>query len=426
MTYEKGLCMNKKSFIPVDKDHLFPLANLPYGIFSSKKADEKKIVGVRIGDFAIDLSLLHKEGLLPIKKDVFSMSSLNALMTLSKKELLQLRLALTDLLSSNSSVLAENTKLRDSTFYHIEEINSHLPVQVGDYTDFYSSKEHASNLGAMFRDKNNPLLPNWSHIPIGYHGRSSSLIPSGTNIHRPMGQIMNNSENKPSFAACQRLDFELEMGFFVGKPSTLGYRIPIEEAKEHIFGMVIVNDWSARDIQKWEYVPLGPFTAKNFATSLSNWVVTMEALEPFKVLSVKQDPEPLAYLQHPKEDKWAYDIFLAVDLKPAGANSWHRISLSNTKYLYWSMIQQLTHHSVTGCNMQTGDLLASGTISGPSADSLGSLIEMTEGGTKPLILDGVQRRFLEDGDSVRMSAWCEKDDFKIGFGSVQTTILPCL
>jgi len=299
-----------------------------------------------------------------------------------------------------------------------------LPAKIGDYTDFYASKEHATNVGSMWRGKENALMPNWLHLPVGYHGRASSVIISGSSVRRPRGQTKPDEAAPPVFGPCKVLDFELEMAFFVGPGNNLGDSIKIEQAENHIFGLVLLNDWSARDIQKWEYQPLGPFCAKNWATSISPWVVTLEALESFCVPGPEQDPKPLEYLQD--KSPGAYDIHLTAAVKSAKMNSHQIISNTNFKYMYWSMKQQLAHHSVTGCNMTTGDLLGSGTISGSSPDSLGSLLEITWGGKNPFVLQetGEERRYLQDGDSVILSGFCQGNGYRIGFGECEGTILP--
>lgn len=292
---------------------------------------------------------------------------------------------------------------------------------MGDYTDFYSSIEHATNVGKMFRDPDNALLPNWKHLPVGYHGRSSSIILSGEDIHRPKGQT-KPPEGDPVYGPSQRMDFELEMAFIVGKSTEIGDQVPADEAMDHIFGMVLFNDWSARDIQKWEYVPLGPFLGKSFASSISPWVVTMEALEPFKVAGPKQDPPVLDYLN--TRGKQNYDLNLTVEIEPDGKEA-TVVSTSNFKYMYWSMSQQLAHHTVNGCNVNVGDMMASGTISGKSPDSYGSMLELSWAGKNPVELnDGSTRKFLQDGDTVIMKGYCEKDGIRVGFGEVRSKLLP--
>jgi fumarylacetoacetase len=298
-----------------------------------------------------------------------------------------------------------------------------VPAAIGDYTDFYSSREHATNVGTMFRGPEHALMPNWLHLPVAYHGRASSVVVSGTDLYRPMGQTSSSDTGPPSFGPSRSVDFELEVGTFIGPGNPLGQPIPVDRAAEHLFGMVLVNDWSARDIQRWEYVPLGPFLAKSFGTSISPWVVTFEALEPFRTAGPRQDPQPLPYLQTTGD--WAFDIHLEVGLqgeKMAGA---HRVCTSNFKYLYWNVCQQLAHHTVNGCNLQPGDLLASGTISGPVSDSYGSLLELAWKGTKPLgFSEGEKRTFLQDGDRVTMSGWCQGQGYRVGFGEVTGRILP--
>jgi fumarylacetoacetase len=296
-------------------------------------------------------------------------------------------------------------------------------VDIGDYTDFYSSREHATNVGTMLRGPENSLMPNWLHLPVAYHGRASSVVVSGTDLYRPMGQAKPPSADAPTFGPSRSLDFELEMGFFIGPGNDLGRPIPIEQAREHIFGMVLVNDWSARDIQAWEYQPLGPFLAKNFGTSISPWVVTLDALEPFRTAGPAQDPQPLPYLR--SVGNWAYDIHLEVSLQGEKMAQQHRICTSNMRYMYWNICQQLAHHTVNGCNLRTGDLLASGTISGKAPDSYGSLLELSWKGTKPLAFpNGETRTFLQDGDRVTMTGWCQGDGYRVGFGKVTGKILP--
>jgi fumarylacetoacetase len=297
-----------------------------------------------------------------------------------------------------------------------------LPVKIGDYTDFYSSLEHATNVGKMFRDPENALLPNWKHLPVGYHGRASSIVPSGTPIFRPKGQFKDPEMEKPEFGPSKRLDFELEMAFVIGKPTKMGDSVSTEDAEDYIFGMVLFNDWSARDIQAWEYVPLGPFLGKNFASSISPWIVTLEALEPFRVSGPKQEPEVLPYLQY-KTDH-AFDINLEVLIQPEGLKA-TKVCSSNFKYMYWNIAQQLAHHTINGCNINVGDMMASGTISGPTEDSFGSMLELSWKGAKPVLLEeGGERRFIQDGDSVIMKSYAEKDGIRVGFGEVEGKVLP--
>jgi fumarylacetoacetase len=302
-------------------------------------------------------------------------------------------------------------------------VEMHLPAVVGDYTDFYSSREHATNVGAMFRGPEKALQPNWLHLPVAYHGRASSIVPSGTDIRRPLGQIVEPGASQPSLTPSRELDFELEIGQFVGPGNGLGQPITIDEAADHIFGLVLVNDWSARDIQRWEYRPLGPFLSKNLATSISPWVVTLDALEPFRCPGPEQDPEPLPYLRN--AGNWAYDIHLEVQLHSIAQNNPVTVSRSNARYLYWNMCQQVAHHTITGCNLRPGDLLATGTISGPTPDSAGSMLELSSRGERPLQLPGNETRsFLEDGDMVTMTGWCQGDGYRVGFGELSGRIVP--
>jgi fumarylacetoacetase len=300
-----------------------------------------------------------------------------------------------------------------------------LPVRIPNYTDFYSSREHATNVGIMMRGKDNALMPNWLHLPVAYHGRASSIVVSGTDVRRPCGQMKADDADAPTFGPSRSLDFELELGLLIGQGNELGQPISTAKAAEHVFGMVLVNDWSARDIQKWEYQPLGPFLAKNFATSISPWVVTLDALEPFRIAGPKQDPEPLPYLRCTGD--WAYDIHLEITLQSAKMAEPVRISATNSKHLYWNLCQQIAHHTSGGCNLQTGDLLASGTISGPTPDSLGSMLELAWKGTRPIALPGGETRsFLQDGDRVTMTGWCQGDGYRIGFGEVTGRVLPAV
>lgn len=414
-----------KSFINVKPESHFPIQNLPYGIFKTKDKVSQR-AGVAIGEYVLDLSLISSKGLLKCisdKKEIFSGKSLNEFMSLGKEKWHSVRIEIQDLLDERNPVLRDNEELKKECLINMSECEMCMPVEIGDYTDFYSSKEHATNVGIMFRGKENALMPNWLYLPVAYHGRSSSVVISGTEIIRPKGQTKDDDADMPVFGPSKLLDFELEMGFFIGTGNKLGEPIPVKNAADHIFGMVLVNDWSARDIQKWEYVPLGPFLAKNFATSVSPWVVTLEALEPFKAKRAKQDPEPLPYLRSSGEE--AYDIKLDVSLKTVKSNKPYIISRSNFRNLYWDICQQLAHHTVTGCNMRTGDLLASGTISGPERDSCGSLLELTWKGTEPIKLpDGEERKFLLDGDTLIISGYCQGDGYIVGFGEVSGKILP--
>ncbi|ESJ05461.1 fumarylacetoacetase, partial [Cupriavidus sp. HPC(L)] len=328
-----------------------------------------------------------------------------------------------ELLAAGTPTLRDDAALRERAVVPMAGATLHLPVQIPGYTDFYSSKEHATNVGRMFRDPDNALLPNWLEIPIGYNGRASSVVVSGTPIHRPNGQIKLPNEARPIFGACRKLDYELEMGFIVGKDSALGEPVCVDQADDYLFGMVLLNDWSARDIQQWEYVPLGPFNSKSFGTSISPWVVTMDALEPFRRDNPEQSPQPLPYLRQSARN--AYDIKLEVALRPQGAERAEPISRTNFRAMYWTMAQQLAHHTVSGCNVRVGDLMGSGTISGTTPDSYGSLLELTRNGNEPLKLaGGAQRGFLQDGDEVVMRGWCQGDGYRIGFGEVSGEVLP--
>lgn len=414
-----------KSFVPVTADSHFPLQNLPYGVFSPRGHDTPR-VGVRIGDMVLDLTVLQEDDLLDeaeLPYGVFACPWLNPFMSLPAEQRRLVRARLLRLLDENEPTLRDDRDLRARALRPLHACELHMPVGVPDYTDFYSSREHATNVGIMFRGAENALMPNWLHLPVGYHGRASSLVVSGQPVVRPQGQTQPVDGEPPVFGPSRLLDFELEMGFFIGAGNALGYPVPVDRAQDHIFGLVLVNDWSARDIQKWEYQPLGPFNAKNFATSVSPWVVTLEALAPFRCAAPAQEPAVLPYLA--EGDRHTYDINLEVHLRAAGETQPLRICASNFRHLYWTMAQQLAHHTITGCNLNTGDLLASGTISGPTPDSFGSLLELTWRGTKPLrTAGGAERRFLADGDTVSMSAWCQGDGYRVGFGEVTGTILP--
>jgi len=347
-------------------------------------------------------------------------------MGLTRDHWAEARATITSLLSADNPTIRDDDHLRNITLVSQDQVKMHLPASIGDYTDFYSSLDHATNVGTMFRGKENALMPNWKYLPVGYHGRASSVVVSGTPIRRPLGQTKPVDTEPPKFGPCRLMDFELEMAFFVGGPAKdLGNPIKIDEADEHIFGMVVMNDWSARDIQKWEYVPLGPFGAKNLGTSISPWVVTMEALKPFALPNYVQDPTPFPYLQH--ADPYTFDVNLEVAIKPAGSPSSSVVAQSNFKYMYWTMKQQLAHHTITGCNMKPGDLLASGTISGPEPSSFGSMLELSWRGSKPVPLsDGGERKFLQDGDTVIMTGLCKGQGYNVGFGSVEGVVLPAL
>jgi fumarylacetoacetase len=411
-----------KSFIPVPPDSHFPIQNLPYGVFKRRgTSDARRTIGAAIGDQVLDLKILQDEGLL--RTSVFSNPTLNAFMAAGRASWREVRQTLTRLLSADEPTLRDNTKLRDRVLVPMSNVDMLLPVEIGDYTDFYSSREHATNVGTMFRGKENALMPNWLHLPVAYHGRASSIVISGTDLHRPLGQTKADDAAAPSFGPSRVVDFELEMGFFVGPGNALGRPIPAGRALDHIFGLVLVNDWSARDIQKWEYQPLGPFLAKNFGTSISPWIITLDALEPFRTSGPHQDPQPLPYLR--TSGPMSYDITLEVLLQTPRLDRPQRISLSNFKHLYWNMAQQLAHHTVNGCNLRSGDLLASGTISGATPDSYGSMLELAWKGTKPIqLFNGETRTSLQDGDRLTLTGWCQGDGYRVGFGEVTGRVLP--
>ena len=412
-----------KSWIPVPEHSDFPIQNIPFGIV--KMEGKSPRVATRIGDSVVDLYELYKLGCfesLPFESNDFEASALNSLMKKGKLAVRELRNALSTLLLIDNPFLRDKSELHDSFLYTLDSVEMLLPVNIGDYTDFYSSKEHATNVGVMFRDPANALLPNWLWIPVGYHGRASSVVVSGTDFHRPKGQIKPNDEEDPIFSASRQIDFELEMGFitFDGKP--LGDSISVAEADDYIFGLCLFNDWSARDIQKWEYVPLGPFLAKNFVSTMSAWIVTLDALQPFRVESPIQSPKVLEYLAGSGKD--SYDIQLQVAIE-TDSKVETEICHSNFKYMYWTMAQQLAHHTVNGCNMRVGDLCASGTISGPTPDSYGSMLEISWKGTKPVhMTDGSERKFIDDGDTVILKGWGERNGLRIGFGICEGKVLP--
>lgn len=414
-----------KSWVEIPEGSHFTIQNLPFGIFRAN--GKKPRVGVAIGDHILDMAFLYKKGYLDVlflNENVFRSKSLNKFISLGKPYWTSTRNRVMELLSEDNGELQKNKDDVQKALVPMKKATLLMPVEVGNYTDFYSSEEHATNVGKMFRPDTPPLFPNWKHLPVGYHGRASSIVISGTPVRRPNGQTMPEGAVTPVFGPSKQLDIELEMAFVVGRENELGTPVPASDAENHIFGMLIFNDWSARDIQKWEYVPLGPFLSKNFASNVSPWVVTMDALEPFRCEGPVQDPAPLPYLH--TEGDHAFDINLEVYIKPDKGNP-SLICESNFKYLYWSMAQQLAHHTINGCNMQVGDLCASGTISGKEPTSFGSLLELTWKGTNPLTLsDGSERKFLQDGDTVIIKAFCRKGSLKIGFGEVTGKIMPAL
>lgn len=394
----------------------FTLDTIPFGIFSVK--NRRKKVATIIGNQVIDLSELAHLGYFDgfkIPKRVFINDYLNDFISLGKAKTNAVRAHLQELLK-------QPTQLPESIFHAVEDLQLHLPVKIGDYTDFYSSEQHAINVGMMFRDPEKALLPNWKHLPVAYHGRASSIFVSGTNFHRPKGQLCTDETQPPIFSPTKRLDIELEMATVIGKANPIGQAIDVDKAEEYIFGFQLFNDWSARDIQKWEYVPLGPFLAKNFFSSVSPWVVPIDALAPFQVAGEEQTPAVLPYLQ--EKNRHFFDVKLEVMLQTASGTE-IKLCHSNFKHLYWTVAQQIAHHTVNGCNLNVGDLLVSGTISGKEPDSFGSLLELTWGGKNPIMLpDGTERRFLEDFDTIIIRGYAEKEGVRVDFGEVRNTILP--
>ncbi len=412
-----------KSWIEVSADSDFPIQNIPFGIM--KKGKGFRVVSI-IGDQVIDLFELNKRGYfsgISLDSNVLKSEFLNDFIALGKKKTNKVREKISMLFKHTNRTLKNNEKDKKAILSSVKKANLSLPVKVGDYTDFYSSRDHATNVGKMFRDPANALLPNWLHLPVGYHGRASSIVVSGTPLHRPKGQQLPMGKDKPVFGPCKLLDFELEVAFVVGKSTHLGESITMDNAEDHIFGLTLFNDWSARDIQKWEYVPLGPFLGKSFGSTISPWIVTLEALEPFRSKSPKQTrPKPLPYLRNDKDRN--YDINLFVDIVPENGQG-KTVCESNFKYMYWNMCQQLVHHTVNGCNVNVGDMCASGTISGPQRGSFGSMLEISWKGTMPVDMpDGSQRKFIHDGDTVIVRGCGEKDGVRIGFGEVNGKILP--
>lgn len=408
----------RKSFVEVKKDSDFPIQNLPFGI---AYVNGNHQVASAIGDQVVLLGELNRLGYfdeLKINPAIFYNIYINDFMAMGKDFTRKVRDRLSDILLKGSDAEKDAGKFLQAQ----SKTEMRLPVRVGDYTDFYSSKEHATNVGTMFRDPENALLPNWRHLPVGYHGRASSIVVSGTEIHRPKGQTKPQEEEPPQFGPCKLLDFELEMAFVIGRPTQLGHSVSTSEAEDFIFGLTLFNDWSARDIQKWEYVPLGPFLAKSFASTISPWIVTLDAFEAFRAQGPKQEPEVLPYLK--TSGKKNYDIHLEVDLKPEKGDA-STICTSNYKYMYWSMVQQLAHHTVNGCNINIGDMCASGTISGKDESSYGSMLELSWKGTKPIKLsNGGERRFLEDGDTITLKGYAQADNYRIGFGECSGKVLP--
>ncbi|AZI68660.1 fumarylacetoacetase [Cloacibacterium normanense] len=412
-----------KSFINYPQNSDFSIHNIPFGVAVFNR--EYIACCTRIGDMVIDLATLYDYGFFDeiegLNENVFEAYTLNEFIELGKPVTNAVRLKIQELLLEGSS-LSHDEKTIEECFYDLDKVQMMMPLHVQNYTDFYSSIEHATNVGKMFRDPANALLPNWKHLPVGYHGRASSIVVSGINFHRPKGQMKPADAEKPIFGASKQLDFELEMAFVLNKNTEIGESISTQEAEDAIFGMVIFNDWSARDIQSWEYVPLGPFLGKNFCSSISPWVVTLEALEPFRTASPKQEPEVLNYLKF--EGDKNFDINLEVYLQPENGEE-NLICQSNYKYMYWNMAQQLAHHTINGCNVEVGDLYASGTISGNEQNSFGSMLELTWRGQNPLKLsDGTERKFINDHDTIIMRGFSEKNGIRVGFGEVRGKVLP--
>ena len=416
---------NRKSWITSPENTDFPIQNIPFGVFMTQ--EDLITIGTRIGDTAIDLSALHQLGYLDgleLPSDIFLQDTLNDFITLGRPTWRKVRNRIAEIFDATNSELQNNNEHREHILFPVSSVQMLMPVFSQDYTDFYSSKEHAMNVGIMFRGKENALMPNWVHMPIGYHGRSSSIIVSGEDIHRPKGQTMPKDSDQTVYGPCKALDIELEMAFITTDGKHIGETISTEEAEDYIFGMVVFNDWSARDIQKWEYQPLGPFLGKSFASSISPWVVTLDALEPYRCEGPAQDPTPLDYLK--TSGAKTFDINLEVYLTPENGEA-NKICTSNFKHLYWNISQQLAHHTSNGCPINVGDMMGSGTISGPTEDSYGSMLELSWAGSKPIPLsDGTTRTYLKDGDSITIKGYSENDDLRIGFGEVHTKILPAL
>jgi fumarylacetoacetase len=417
--------MPLKTFIAISPDSHFPLENLPFGIFQPEDSNAR--VGVAIGDLIVDLSALEELGHFESSEfqnqKVFRNDSLNSFLSLGRPAWRETRNILQHLLSADTPTLRDDARLREKVFHAQKNVKMKKPARIGNYTDFYSSYHHAHNVGTMLRGPDNALMPNWKWLPVAYHGRASSIVVSGADVRRPSGQTRPPDAAAPIFGLTKSLDYELEMAFLIGPPNSLGEPVPIDCAADHIFGLVLMNDWSARDIQAWEYQPLGPFLAKNFATSISPWVVTLEALEPFRKPLPPQDPEPLPYLR--AKNDVTFDIQLEARLQTSSTNQPRVVTRTNFQNLYWSIAQQLAHHTVNGCNLEPGDLLASGTISGATEESRGCMLELTWRGANPLKLpNGETRKWLEDGDRLTITGWCQGDGYRVGFGQVSGSILP--
>jgi len=417
--------MPLRSFIDVPRDSDFPLENLPFGVFKPGQGSAR--IGVALGDLVVDLSVLEEAGHFKGPQfgdgSLFSEDALNKFLALGRPAWTKVRQILQHLLAADTSTLRDDADLRRRVFHAQKDVVMQLPARIGDYTDFYSSYHHAHNVGTMLRGPENALMPNWKWLPVAYHGRASSIVVSGTEVRRPCGQTKAPNAETPSYGPSRSFDFELETAFFIGPGNSLGDPISIDQAGDHIFGLVLMNDWSARDIQAWEYQPLGPFLAKNFCTSISPWVVTLDALAPFRRPLPAQDPAPLPYLKAAND--FTFDIELEAWLQTATTPSGHRVTRTNFQNLYWSISQQLAHHTVNGCNLKPGDLLASGTISGPTEDSRGCMLELTWRGANPLQLPGGEtRKWLEDGDTLSIRGGCQGNGYRIGFGEVSGRVTP--
>ncbi|MEL6653536.1 MAG: fumarylacetoacetase [Bacteroidota bacterium] len=411
-----------RSWVTIAPGSDFSIQNLPFGVFQTEKLAPR--MASALGDYAIDLNALHQLGYLDelaMSEGFFLSENLNPLLALGRPVWRALRQRLSDIFNvAQNNTLATDQTFREAVLLPMDQVQMLMPVYVRDYTDFYSSIEHATNVGTMFRGPENALMPNWKHLPVGYHGRASSIIVSGVDIKRPHGQYKPKDATEPQFGPSRLLDFELEMAYVIGSPTEMGESLSTAVAEDHVFGLMLFNDWSARDIQGWEYVPLGPFLGKNFASSVSPWIVTMDALEAFRVAGPTQDPPVLPYLQY--EGDRNLDIELEVWIETAEGVQ-QRVCQSNHKYLYWNIAQQVAHHTVNGCNLNVGDMMASGTISGPDKGSYGSMLEITWRGANPVSMpDGTDRKFIQDGDSVIMRGWASKNGVRVGFGEVKTRV----
>ncbi|KAK1615806.1 hypothetical protein QYE76_021323 [Lolium multiflorum] len=418
-----------RSFVEVPRDSHFPIQNLPFGVFRRRGQPEAPPrPAVAIGDFALDLAAVSAAGLFdgPVLSGspCFLQETLNMFLGMGRPAWKEARATLQKILSADEPVLRDNEALRKSCLVPMSDAEMLLPITVGDYTDFFCSVHHARNCGFIFRGPQTPVNPNWFHLPVGYHGRASSVIVSGTDIIRPRGQSHPIGSSQPSFGPSQKLDFELEMAAIVGPGNELGKPISIDNAEDHIFGLVVMNDWSARDIQAWETIPLGPFLGKSFSTSVSPWIVTLDALKPFACEAPKQEPEPLPYLA--EKNHINYDIPLEAWIKPKEQSDPSVVTKTNFKHMYWTVTQQLAHHTVNGCNLRPGDMFATGTLSGPEPDSLGCLLEITWNGQKEISVGNSIRKFLQDGDEVILTACCKGEDYNVGFGTCTGKVLPAL